>query len=235
MFRLPVSQKVILSYEWRNSSCIGSVSSGTRANHYPTSPSFIPCCCECPNMFPWIVPMCNADTIYVHTVNGSLPIIVIGLEGICGMVLICSDSATDFLILHPINWEGGSHTACSWSPTCSLWGSYQSEPLWAVLVGVSHVEVGHPHLPPSVCYHSTPWSCHSTPESHTQSWYFGSNTTLRDYLVLSTYMRGPGSGSFHLETEGVWTCVLLAGSAGLSAGLVNCQTGLVGLSAGSVY
>jgi len=66
-------------------------------------------CCECPNMFPWIVPMCNADTIYVHTVNGSLPITVIGLEGICGMVLICSDSATDFLILHPINWEGGRH------------------------------------------------------------------------------------------------------------------------------
>ena len=145
MFRLPVSQKVILSYEWRNSSCIGSVSSGTRANHYPTSPSFIPCCCECPNMFPWIVPMCNADTIYVHTVNGSLPIIVIGLEGICGMVLICSDSATDFWYSIPLTGK-----VVDTQPALGLpHVSYQSEPWWAVLVGVSHVEVGHPHPPPS--------------------------------------------------------------------------------------
>lgn len=145
MFRLPVSQKVILSYEWRNSSCIGSVSSGTRTNRYPTSPSFIPCCCECPNMFPWIVPMCNADTIYVHTVNGSLPIIVIGLEGICGMVLICSDSATDFWYSIPLTGK-----VVDTQPALGLpHVSYQSETWWAVLVGVSHVEVGHPHPPPS--------------------------------------------------------------------------------------
>ena len=98
-------------------------------------------------MLSGIVAMCDTYTINVYSIYSDMAVEVVRSKTICLILLVANSPSTYFLISDSMNWEGGWHTPRTtiWSPTCPLWWSDCSEALWTVVVGVSHVEVGHPH------------------------------------------------------------------------------------------
>ena len=100
-------------------------------------------------MLSWILTMCEANSFNICTVYCQCSICIVWLKCIKRVILIGIHPATYFAVPYSMRREGGVYTAPTRSTTPSVATSWSiAESTWTVLVGFSHVKVGHPHPTP---------------------------------------------------------------------------------------
>ena len=132
-------------YEWWDNSSVACVTGAIVIIKI----CFICTSSKCPNVFLWSLSMSQTHSFYIKIVYCNSTIVIVGVECIWTTILVSFDLPTHSGVLDSVERECGGHTATPWSATCPFWWCNQSESWRAVLVGISHVKVGHPH--PASC------------------------------------------------------------------------------------
>ena len=90
--------------------------------------------------------MCQAHSIHIYVFYGSAAKVVVWIESLCIPILVGSNPSTHLPVLNTVAGEGdggatnASITFITTSEVCHLLKSRGT-----LLVGISHVYVGHPH------------------------------------------------------------------------------------------
>ena len=110
------------------------------------------CCCKGPYVFPGIMSMCEANTIYIIVINCEMTIFIIGPICIWWSLLVTDTLATAMCISYTMKVEGCRGAAMSTNVHCteSLWSGEQFQSFRTCVASVGHVDFGHTQ--PASCY-----------------------------------------------------------------------------------
>ena len=96
-------------------------------------------------MLAWVSAMCQAHSSHISVFYG-IAVVVVWIESICVPVLVGSDPSTHLPVLNTVAGEGdGGATVSSITSITTPDVCPQVKSRGTLLVGVSHVYVGHPH------------------------------------------------------------------------------------------
>ena len=102
-------------------------------------------------MLAWVSAVCQAHSSHISVFYGDAAIVVVWPESICVLVLVGSNPSTHLTVLNAVagKGDGGATYASITSITTPDFCPQVKCPLLksrgTLLVGVSHVYVGHPH------------------------------------------------------------------------------------------